>query len=146
MFFKKKYLPEADLLLIKQAIQAAEKQTSGEIRVYIEASTHGHEVLSRAANRFVKLKMEKTKLRNGVLIYLAMKDKQFAVAGDVNIHQHVKEEFWKQVAATIQPHFAQQQITQGICKAVELAGIELKKYFPYKTNDTNEQADDVVMG
>ncbi len=144
-FRKKKYFTDAELTLIKSTIEQAESGTSGEIRVLVEKSTDGYDVLDRAAQHFEKLKMHKTALRNGVLIYLAMEEKQFAVAGDSGIHHYVKNEFWETVKLEMFDYLADGKTIDGICHAVQMVGTELQKYFPHQSSDRNELPNDVVM-
>ena len=81
---------------IMQAIEAAEMNTSGEIRVHVEVSYDGA-LLDRAATVFARLGMHKTALRNGVLFYLAVKKRQFAVIGDAGINKVVPPTFWDEI-------------------------------------------------
>ena len=75
------------------AIRQAEKDTSGEIRIHFENHCRKN-VLDRAAQVFADLKMHKTALRNGVLIYVALEDKQLAILGDAGINAKVPDHFW----------------------------------------------------
>lgn len=98
------YFSEEQQGRIRQAIQEAEKSTSGEIKVHIE----GHckeEIMDRASYVFEQLELHKTKERNGVLIYLAIKDRQFAILGDIGINQKVPEGFWDSVSELMLQHF-----------------------------------------
>ena len=129
-------------LLIKQAVQAAEKNTSGEIRVCVE-KTCSEDVLDRAAKYFNQLDMQKTKLRNGVLIYLATQDRKFAIIGDGGINQQVPVDFWDQTKLDMLEQFKQGNLIEGIVTGVTKAGEQLKKYFPHQLDDINELSDDV---
>src|SRR3954466_7794178 len=127
---------------IKQAVEAAEKNTSGEIRVCVE-KTCSEDVLDRAAKYFAKLDMHKTKLRNGVLIYLATVDRKFAIIGDAGINELVPDDFWDQAKLDMLEQFKQGNLVEGVATGVKLAGEQLKKYFPYGDDDTNELSDDI---
>ena len=127
---------------IKQAVEAAEKHTSGEIRVCVE-KTCSEDVLDRAAKYFTQLDMHKTKLRNGVLIYLATEDHKFAIIGDGGINKEVPVDFWDQTKLDMLEHFKQGNLVEGIVTGVTKAGEQLKKYFPYLLDDSNELSDDV---
>jgi uncharacterized membrane protein len=127
---------------IKQAVEAAEKNTSGEIRVCVE-KTCSEDVLDRAAKYFAKLDMHKTKLRNGVLIYLATDDRKFAIIGDAGIDAVVPDGFWDQAKLDMLEQFKQGNLVEGVATGVKLAGEQLKKYFPYGDDDTNELSDDI---
>ena len=127
---------------IREAVERAEKHTSGEIRVCVE-KTCSEDVLDRAATYFTKLDMHKTKLRNGVLIYLATEDRKFAIIGDGGINKVVPADFWDQTKLDMLEQFKQGNLIEGITTGVTLAGEQLKKYFPYDTDDSNELSDDV---
>jgi uncharacterized membrane protein len=127
---------------IREAVERAEKHTSGEIRVCVE-KTCSEDVLDRAATYFTKLDMHKTKLRNGVLIYLATEDHKFAIIGDGGINKVVPANFWDQTKLDMLEQFKQGNLVEGITTGVTLAGEQLKKYFPYDTDDSNELSDDV---
>ena len=127
---------------IREAVERAEKHTSGEIRVCVE-KTCSQDVLDRAATYFTKLDMHKTKLRNGVLIYLATEDRKFAIIGDGGINKVVPADFWDQTKLDMLEQFKQGNLIEGITTGVTLAGEQLKKYFPYDMDDKNELSDDV---
>ena len=130
---------------IRQAVLDTEMETSGEIRIHIENSCKG-DVLDRAAFIFKKLKMHKTFLRNGVLIYLAIDQHKFAILGDKGIHKVAPENFWDDIREGMVKFFRQNDFTGGLCYAITAAGEQLKKYFPRKSDDINELADDISFG
>lgn len=130
---------------IIKAIQEAERNTSGEIRVHIESNCKG-DVLDRAADIFAMLKMHKTELRNGVLFYLALNDRQFAVLGDAGINAVVPENFWESVKDEMLKHFVNNDMASGMAAGIEMAGEKLKQHFPYQKDDVNELPDDISFG
>jgi uncharacterized membrane protein len=125
-----------------QSIKRAEKLTSGEIRVHVEDSCK-KPVLIRAEEIFLKNKMNKTKDRNAILFYMAVKTRNFAVAGDSGIHQKVTQQFWESINEMVLQYFKQEKFSEGLCKGIELCGQQLQKYFPLQENDKNEQSDEV---
>lgn len=127
---------------IKMAIQNAELNTSGEIRVHIENTCEG-DVMDRVSYVFGKLKMHQTKLRNGVLIYLAVRNRKFAIIGDAGINAVVGNDFWDTAKQAMLIHFRENQFAQGLIEAITMAGEQLKKHFPYQTDDVNELPDDI---
>ena len=127
---------------IRQAILNAELDTSGEIRVHIENTCTG-DTLDRALIVFGKLEMEKTASRNGVLIYLAVKNRKFAVIGDKGINDVVPENYWDSIKNKMVNHFRENQFTEGLVEAIMETGNQLKKYFPYQTSDKNELSDEI---
>lgn len=130
---------------IVDAICQAEKNTSGEIRVHID-KTCNEDVLDRAAWWFKQLKMEKTKQRNGVLIYIATESKKFAIIGDAGINAAVPANFWESTKNVMLDYFKQSRFADGIVYAVLEAGMRLKDAFPYQADDVNELDDDISFG
>lgn len=131
--------------LIVRAIKDAELNTSGEIRVHIENNCH-EDVMDRAAYWFAKLKMHKTELRNGVLFYLALNHRKFAILGDVGINSVVPEDFWNDTKEAMLPYFVDGNFTVGLSKGIEMAGGKLKQYFSYQKDDVNELDDEISFG
>jgi uncharacterized membrane protein len=130
---------------IRQAVLNAELDTSGEIRVHIETSCKG-DVLDRAAFIFAKMGMQKTEKRNGVLFYLAVRNRRFAVIGDKGINVIVPEDFWDDVKNLLLNHFREERFTEGLIEGISMVGTKLKKHFPYKTGDVNELSDEISFG
>ncbi len=129
---------------IRRAIEEAEKHTSGQIRVCIE-KTCSEDVLDRAAKYFHQLGMHKTKLRNGVLIYLATVDRKFAIIGDRGLNKLVPKNFWDDTKEDMLNHFKYGDLVEGIVTGLKIAGEHLQKYFPHKLDDTNELPDDIAF-
>jgi len=139
------FLSPADEQEIVQAILSAEKKTSGEIRVHIESHTR-LDHFERAKQVFHLLKMDNTKDENGVIIYVAVNDKKFAIYGDRGIDTVVPDTFWHTTKDTIQAHFKQGNHKDGIIDGVLMAGKELETYFPWQHGDTNELSDEISKG
>jgi uncharacterized membrane protein len=103
-------------------------------------------VLDRAANVFAMLKMHKTKLRNGVLFYLSVEDRKFAILGDAGINARVPQNFWEITKEAMLEHFKNGQLTEGLVKGITMAGDKLKEHFPYQKDDVNELSDEISFG
>jgi uncharacterized membrane protein len=127
---------------ILASVKEAELETSGEIRVHIETS-HKGEVLDRAAWLFKKLGMHKTTERNGVLFYLAVKDRKFAIIGDAGINAKVHAGFWDDVSELLKKNFKVGKFTEGLSEGILLAGKHLKIHFPHRKDDVNELPDEI---
>jgi uncharacterized membrane protein len=130
---------------IVQAIQLAEKETSGEIRVHIEKST-SMDAFDRALEVFHLLKMDETELKNGVLIYLAVDDKSFVICGDKGINDAVENDFWDCTKDAMLIHFKKGNFKQGLIDGILKAGERLKTYFPYQKGDENELSNEISKG
>ncbi len=127
---------------VVDAVRLAEKGTSGEIRVHIDGECEGNPI-TRAEEVFRKLEMDKTNLRNGVLIYLACNTKVFAIIGDKGINDVVPAHFWEDVLDVMRAEFRQGRFAEGIAEAVRMVGEKLKDFFPYQADDINEQPDNI---
>jgi len=130
---------EAEIIL---AIRNAEHATSGEIRVHIE-STVTTDPMEHAIKVFHLLKMENTKARNGVLIYIAVESKVFVILGDQGINDVVTDDFWNSTKDLIQSHFKKGEFKTGIVEGIVKAGEQLQKYFPWEKGDKNELSDEI---
>jgi uncharacterized membrane protein len=127
---------------ILASVREAEKETSGEIRVHIETSFTG-DVLDRAAWVFKKLGMHKTAERNGVLFYLAVSDRKFAIIGDAGINAKVPAGFWNETSELLMKNFKEGKFTEGLSEGIILAGKQLQSHFPYRKEDINELPDEI---
>jgi uncharacterized membrane protein len=148
-FFRKKisFFTEEQKHMVVKAIQHAEKNTSGEVRVFIESRCRWVDAIDRAAEIFFSLKMDKTEQRNAVLVYVAMKDRQLAVFGDAGIHEKVGNEYWNKVVTEMLTGFNSNNYSESIANCVIQIGQALQQEFPYnKDTDKNELPDDIVFG
>ena len=137
-----KFFSKEDEARIVTAIQSAERQTSGEIRVHLERKSKG-DVLKDALRIFHKLGMHKTEQRNGVLILLVPKAKQFAIIGDEGINNAVPPGFWEEERNIMQQHFRKQAYVEGLTTVIQQIGEKLKTFFPYQDDDVNELSDEI---
>lgn len=144
---KKDFFSQEENQQLVEAIQKAEQQTSGEVRIFVESKCKYVDALDRAKEIFFSLKMNETELRNGTLIYVAVKDKQAAVFGDEGIHQKVGAQYWKDVVTKMLFQFRNKKLADGICQGIYDLGEALKFYFPYHSDtDKNELPDEIVFG
>ncbi len=140
------FLSKAEEQQLVDAIGRAEQNTSGEIRVHLEAKCAGNPY-ERGIEVFFTLGMDKTKARNGVLIYLAIEDHKLAILGDEGINKVVPENFWEENLHDMQLHFSMSQYAEGLERAIEHAGEKLKQYFPFdRGTDQNELSDAISLG
>ena len=132
---------------IVDAIRKSEQQTSGEIRVFIESRCRFVDPLDRAAEIFWNLKMDHTVYHNSVLLYVAVKDHQFAIFADKGIHEKLGNEFWQKEVNQMSRHFSENHYLEAILNVINDIGQALKEHFPYDPNaDKNELPDDIVFG
>ena len=129
-----------------QAIQQAEKNTSGEVRIFVESKCEYMDAVDRAEEIFFNLKMEKTKDRNAVLLYMAIDDRQLALFADEGIYQRLGQEYWNMQVKKMIGSFTKDDYTSGVCLVVNEIGQALKAEFPYQSDDKNELPDEIVFG
>ena len=143
----KPFFSEQENQLIVTAIKTAEKNTSGEVRVFVEGKCKWVDAIDRAAELFFQLKMDQTHQRNAVLVYIAVKDRQLAVFGDEGIHQKLGNEYWDRVVSEMLSQFDKNDFGKGIADCVLQIGEALHTYFPYDgKTDKNELPDEIVFG
>ena len=124
------------------AIRAAEQKTSGEIRVVVSHKNVADPV-SAAQAQFERLRMTRTRHRNGVLIFIAPRARKFAIIGDTGVHEKCGDAFWRAVASEISAHFAKSDFTAGIVHGIHKSGELLTAHFPPQPGDTNELPDEI---
>lgn len=138
---KKFFSPEEETQIV-EAIRGAEKMTSGEIRVHLAKGCGGspHEA---AVKVFERLGMTRTAERNGVLFYLALKDRKFALIGDKGVHEKMGADFWEKVRDSVQQDFRKGEFAKGLVDGIRTCGKELVRHFPRKADDRNELPDTI---
>ena len=137
------FVAQLDDAAVVAEISAAERTTSGEIRIYI-SSKKIDDALDRATQRFQKLGMHQTRERNGVLLYFAPKAQKFAILGDVGIHEKCGQDFWDEVAGEIRGHLREQHFTEAVVTAVRKVGRLLAQHFPSASDDRDELSNEIL--
>lgn len=141
---KRFFLPDEEQKII-EAIAKAELRTSGEIKLHVE-SRCWFSPIGRAKKVFELLEMHRTEEKNGVLIYIAMHSKKFAIIGDSGINAKVGQGFWDSTKALMQNDFRHGNFFAGVMKGIEHAGEKLSLHFPYQSSDQNELSNDISYG
>ena len=145
MTYAEKIIDSDKRIRLRQEIEKAEKLTTGEIRVFLEDRCEVN-ILDHTAFLFDQLKMQETKQRNGILIYLSLADHRFTIIGDAGINAVVDGDYWDHVKDKMTPFFISEQIEEGIIFAIREVAQKLKQYFPYTEHDENELSDKIVFG
>jgi uncharacterized membrane protein len=136
------FLQQLDKDRITAAIEAAEKRTSGEIRVHVQPKGLA-DIRATAERTFERLGMTKTDLRNGVLLFVASEENQFVILGDKGINEKVPADFWNAMSAHLTECFRAGRFTDGICDTIQHAGEALAAFFPLATGDRNELSNEI---
>ena len=147
-FFKKKdFFSDKEKEQIVEAVHMAEKETSGEVRVYVESKNPLVDPVERAKEIFLQLKMQETEYRNAVLLYIAIEHRELALFADEGIYQKVGKEFWENAVKEMIAHFKGDKISHGIEQCIKKIGQTLKEKLPYDAStNKNELSDDIVFG
>jgi uncharacterized membrane protein len=144
---QQKFFSAEEEAKIVDAIKAAEQQTSGEVRLYIESKCRFVDPLDRAAEIFLQLKMNETAERNAVLVYIATVHKQLAIFADEGIYKKAGQQFWNNAVRTMIAEFRKDNYAEGLTEVIHKTGELLKTHFPYDVStDKNELPDDIVFG
>lgn len=139
------FTKEEDAILVN-SIRDAERQTSGEIRIFVESRCKYVDPLDRAGEIFNTLKMDETELRNGVLFYIAVRDQQLAIYADKGIHEATGQVHWQNEVKDILAVFSKESIVTGMCATITKIGLALKQHFPYDPEvDKNELPDEIIF-
>ncbi len=147
IFKKKEFFSADEKERIVEAIRLAERETSGEVRVFVESKNPFVNPIDRAAEIFFKLKMQDTEHRNGVILYVATKHKELALFGDEGIYKAVGHEYWNNAVKNMLALFSSNNICEGMVQCIGQIGQTLKEKFPYSpTDDKNELPDEIVFG
>jgi uncharacterized membrane protein len=139
------FLTKAEEEEVVEAIRLAEKNTSGEIRVHLEKKT-SIAPIERAIEVFHELKMDETQQRNGVIIYVAVKSKQFAIYGDAGINQKVEDDFWDCTKDIMVSHFKNGENKLALVNGIFNVGEQLKNHFPFQNDDKDELSNEISKG
>jgi uncharacterized membrane protein len=147
LFKKKEFFSAEEKARIVEAIRAAEMQTSGEVRVYVETKNPYVDAMDRAAEVFYNLKMDKTDERNAVLLYIATKHRELALFGDEGIYNATAKGYWQAAVRNMLNEIGGDDLAKGMVHCIHTIGQTLKEKFPYnKLEDKNELPDEIVFG
>jgi len=147
--FISEYLSDESLNSITQAIGEIEKRSSGEIRICIKKRTGYFEkkysARELALKQFFKLKMNNTRDRTSVLIFLIFKDRKFEIIADEGINSKISTEHWNYISEHIREYFSKESYSDGILYSIGKIGEILIREFPVKDDDNNELPNDVIF-
>ncbi len=138
------FLAQLDAARVKEAIESAEKRTSGEIRVHIQPKSQGNP-RGTAERTFERLGMTKTELRNGVMLFIASEEQQFVILGDRGINEKVPATFWDEITAHLTECFKEHRFTDGVVDTIHRAGEALVAFFPLANDDHDELSNEISV-
>jgi uncharacterized membrane protein len=143
---KQEIMSRAEKKRLVKAIKEVESKTSGEVRVYIEGASPTSEPMERCVELFQHLNMHKTALHNAVLIYIATKDRKYAIFGDQGIYEKAGADYWQQKASVLVEHLRKGEYADGIEKCILGIGASLAQFYPPVIGNKNELPDDILFG
>ncbi len=136
------FLTAAEEQRVLGAVRAFETRTSGEIRIHLAGGTRA-DVLAEARETFERLGMTATAQKNGVLFFVSVAARRFAVLGDSGIHAKVDDAFWERLARDVEARFRRGDVAGALVFGIETAGAALAAHFPHQAGDRNELPDDI---
>jgi len=122
---------------IVDAIQRAEENTTGEIRVHLSKKWIERDPFRRATRLFRQFGMFRTTHRNAVLLYVNLKRKKFAIIGDEGIHKVVGQRYWEELAIELKRALISTHPENAIAITVTHIGGILQKHFPLEAGRHN---------
>jgi uncharacterized membrane protein len=123
-------------------IARIEKRSSGEVRIHV-TGRRVKDPLETARSTFTSLGMTRTKRRNGVLVFLSLPSRRFAIVGDQGIDQVTPADYWGRLRDTLAEHFAAGSYCQGLLEIMDRVESVLVEHFPYEKGDVDELPDDI---
>jgi len=144
-----RYFSKRDLDGITKACSKAEENTSGEIRVSIFSKRPGKmmslDLQEIALNEFYNLRMDKTRDKTGILLFILLKERKFQILADTGINSEVEQKTWDNIALGLSDYFKKGNYLDGVVNTVGEMGKILSNHFPKKVDDTNELSDEVSV-
>lgn len=138
------FLTNQQMDSLVEAIQIAENQSSGEIRVHIDSTTEGNNA-EIAFEVFKTLCKDKTAEQNAVLFHVNFEQQYLTIIGDEGIHKKVHQSFWDRLHDEITTAFSTNNYYDGLKKAIIETGVELKNHFPIVGENPNELPDEITF-
>lgn len=139
----KKFLTPEESQQLATAIEQAEKQTSGEIKVVLVRHCWT-DIHAKASRMFKKFNLDKTEQRNCVMIMLVLTNREFLIYGDQGIHEKVGQDFWDDVRDLMRTRFKEDEFGEGLCEGINRIAEKLAAFFPYEAGDKDEISDEVA--
>jgi uncharacterized membrane protein len=143
------FFDDDDFLLISNKIKETEKVTSGEIRVALKESVpffkKNKDIGKLAQEEFYNLKMNETRDKTGILIYILLSSRRFYIVADEGINSRVEQKTWDDIRNNMESQFKIGHFVEGVVTTIDNVGRVLSQFFPIKTDDTNELSNKVVL-
>ncbi len=170
-FLKHRWLDESDtrrviggqtLERLANLVAASEKNHSGEIRIFVEASLPVtylwrhlvHKVpvdalaRQRALMMFSKLGVWDTADNNGVLVYLLLAERKIELVADRGVNALVSRSEWEGMVRRMGVAFAAGRFEAGLAQAVDEVSAPLLRHFAVRpgADNGNELPDTPILG
>lgn len=121
---------------IEATVASAEARTRGEIRFAVETALEPGDLWAgitpreRAMQVFAQLQVWNTELRNGVLIYVLLADRDVEILADRGAAGCIAQADWEGVCRIMESHYRAGRFAEGSIAGVEAVGALLERHFP----------------
>jgi uncharacterized membrane protein len=142
-------LTDDELLRISNKIREKELHTSGEICLSIKEkrkiSDYNRSIKELAQKEFIRIGVDKTEDRTGILIFILLKERQFYIMADEGINSKVEQKVWDELSSKMAESFSHGEFAAGLLECINSIGEVLKEHFPIKPGDRNELTNKVRL-
>ena len=145
----KKALPDSAMDSLERAIGMAERGSSGQVRLVVEAHwplMHVRHVAprQRAIEWFSQLRVWDTEHNNGVLLYLLFAERRVEIVADRGFNKIVTQAQWDAMCRTLEKHFSSGSFEAGLTEGIAAIGELQREHFAADMGP-NEQSDRPVL-
>ena len=143
------FISDDEMLRISNRIKEVEKTTAGEICVAVKEHLHflqrNKPIHALAEKEFVRLGVNKTRDKTGILIFVLLPRRQFFIMADTGINEKVPENTWDAIKDEMQKMFLAGEFSKGIIHGVQRVGNILSEHFPVKPDDMDEISNEIII-
>ena len=145
----KRALPDSAMDALERVIGMAERGSSGQVRLVVEAHwplMHVKHVAprQRAIEWFSQLRVWDTEHNNGVLLYLLFAERRVEIVADRGFNQLVTQAQWDAICRALEKHFSGGAFEAGLSEGIHAIG-ELQREHFAADRGPNEQSDRPVL-
>jgi putative membrane protein len=114
------------------------RRVPGLKRLFLTGAEVTAEVEEAALTSFYRQRLNNTRDRTGILIFVSVFERRALVLADEGINAEVSQETWQEIVDTITQGIRQRRQADALCQAVRRCGELIREKFPRRRDDTDE--------